>query len=423
MITSQSEMLEVVREAVSALLDRASRINEAQERRYWYPLSLATYGVEEIAEALDSMCAFRTSMWEKTSHFERSLAEFLGSGETVMVNSGSSADRLACLAIRGANAGPASDRNEVLVPVVTWPTHVWAPLMAGFTVKLVDVDPETLNMSMEDLREHITDRTCAIFPVHLMGNPCNMDELSSLCQQHDLLLLEDCCEALGSRWRGQNVGGFGAAGTFSFFFSHHITTMEGGAIWIRDQDLADDLRVLRAHGWLRNTAKKRRPVSDGLDRRYTFVNWGGNFRPTELQAGFGIRQLEKAPQFAERRATLAKRFFTYIASLEYFTTPKVHDAAEPSWFALPLMISENAPFTKGEITSFLEALGVENRPIVAGNLARQPVAELFPAVFDRTYFGADAVHKNGFYLGLNPFVTDEMMERLIQLIDRFVRER
>jgi CDP-6-deoxy-D-xylo-4-hexulose-3-dehydrase len=407
---------------IELLLESSSRINEAKPQRYWYPLAMATYGVEEIVEAVDSLCSFRTTMWEKTGEFEQQFSAYQGCEDAIMVNSGSSADLLlSFLLVNRAN--PLLERgDEILIPAVTWPTQIWSPLMAGLEVRLVDVDPETLNIDLDDLERKLTPKTRALFLVHLLGNPCIMDRVLDLAERHSLVVLEDCCEALGSAWDGTKVGNFGLGGAFSFFFSHHMVTMEGGMIACRDCDTADQLRILRAHGWLRNVDCQRFDLAGyDVDPRYAFVNWGFNVRPTELQAGFGLHQLQKLPVFNERREALASTFFRFVDETPFLSRPRVHPLARPCWFALPVMVDPGAPFERGEITQYLEEQGVETRPIVTGNIARHPVASLFEDALGGDYPGGDQVHKFGFYLGLSPIFSDDHMARLLECFDQFLR--
>jgi CDP-6-deoxy-D-xylo-4-hexulose-3-dehydrase len=408
-------------ESIERLIELSSRINEAKPRQYWYPLSMAAYGVEEIIEALDSMCRFRTTMWEKTLEFERRFSVYQGCSDSVMVNSGSSADLLLAFLLTDA-AWPALERgDEILVPVVTWPTQIWSAMMAGLNVRLVDVDPETLNLDLDDLERKITARSRAVFPVHLMGNPCDMDRVMALAKAHDLVVIEDCCEALGAEWDGRKVGNFGLGASYSFFFSHHMTTMEGGMIACQSGEIAERLRILRAHGWVRNVDASRHDLgSYDVDPCYAFVNWGFNVRPTDLQAGFGLQQLLKLPEFNRRRAGLAQRFFSFIDSKSHLERPRVLGKARPSWFALPLRVSDDAPFTRSELVNYLESQGVETRPIVAGNLARHPAARLFPAFGAGSFPGADNIHERGFYLGLSPLFTDSSLDRLTTCFESFL---
>lgn len=406
---------------IDLLLESSSRINEAKPRRYWYPLSMASYGIEEIMEALDSMCSFRTSMWEKTLQFERKFSAYQGCNDAVMVNSGSSADLLLCFMLTNPHRPLLKPGDEILVPVVTWPTQIWSAMMAGLKVRLVDVNPETLNICLDDLESRITPTTKAIFLVHLMGNPCDMERVQLLAEKHSLLVLEDCCESLGSEWNGRRVGNFGVGGTFSFFFSHHITTMEGGMITCQDGEAADLCRLLRSHGWVRNIDAAPYHLSNyDIDPRYAFVNWGFNLRPTEIQAGFGLQQLSKLPAFNQKRAELAKKFFSFIETTSFLSCPKVHASAQPAWFALPLMLKHDAPFSKNEIANYFESEGVETRPIVSGNLGKHPVASLFKEFTENTFPGADTIHQRGFYIGLSPFQTDDCMDRLFECFHRFL---
>jgi len=295
-------------------------------------------------------------------------------------------------------------------------------MMAGLKVRFVDVDPKTLNIDISDLEKKITPATKAIFLVHLMGNPCDMDRIQAIAKAHNLLIIEDCCEALGAEWDGVKVGNFGVAASYSFFFSHHMTTMEGGMIACSSPELAEQVKILRAHGWVRNVDPTLYELNDyDIDPRYAFVNWGFNVRPTDVQAGFGLHQLQKLPQFNQRRVELANRFFAFIDTQSLLYRPQAERKALPSWFALPIMVSLEAPFTRKEITNYLESQGVETRPIVAGNIAKHPVANIFPALLEDTYAGANIIHEQGFYLGLSPFHTEQDIDKLIECIDSFLK--
>lgn len=408
---------------IELLLDSSSRINEAKEKRYWYPLSMATYGVDEILEAVDSMCSFRTTMWEKTLQFERRFAAYQGCADAIMVNSGSSADLLMCFLLIDPHGQHLKKGDEILVPVVTWPTQLWSALMAGLKVRFVDIDPDTLNIDLDDLEAKITPASRAIFLVHLMGNPCQMDRILEISKKYNLLIIEDCCEALGAEWDGVKVGNFGMSASFSFFFSHHLTTMEGGMIVCRDVETADHFRILRAHGWLRNVDATSYDLAGyDLDPRYAFVNWGFNVRPTEIQSSFGLHQLQKLPGFNKRREELAAKFFAFVDQSQYLSRPRPNVAARPAWFALPILLKSDAPFSTEQLRAYLERKGVETRPIVTGNIAKQPAARLFEGLRDGSYPGADIVHSQGFYLGLSPVLDDLSMDRLLECLEGFLNE-
>jgi CDP-4-dehydro-6-deoxyglucose reductase, E1 len=309
-----AESIMEIRHTLDLLIAREAHSRSTEPERYWYPLSLPTYGTDEIIEAVDAMCSFKTSMAGRTPRFERRFATYQGCVDAVMVNSGSSADLLLGLLLTNPLFPLVDAGDEVIIPIVTWPTQIWSMMMAGLKVKLVDVDPDTLNIDLDDFEAAISDRTRAVFLVHLMGNPCHMDRIREITQKHDLYILEDCCEAMGARWDGRKVGNFGIGAAFSFFFSHHITTMEGGMVTTNNDTAAEQLRILRAHGWVRNVNPARYELQQypDIDERYAFVNWGLNVRPTELQAGFGLHQIELADTFAARREQLAARFMKFL---------------------------------------------------------------------------------------------------------------
>lgn len=399
---------------INKYLDTAKKINQLKGGKYWYPLNVATYGVEEILEALDSMCAFQTSMSEKTRNFESEFGEKFDS-HAIMVNSGSSADLLMTFALHKNSGGPLDSGDEILIPAVTWPTQLWSIIMARFNAKLVDVDPKTMNISIESLKMSVTGKTKALFITHLMGNVSNMDEISYFCQKNDLLLIEDSCESLGSKWNDRYVGTFGLASSFSFFFSHQITTMEGGMVITKDQDLANKFRSLRAHGWSREQTKSNFKLPTDIDARYAFVDWGFNVRPTELQAGFGSVQLKKLDDYNKFRKTNASLLIKKLARFsEFINVMEVSELVECTWFALPIIVKPNDLFKRDTLTNFLEESGIETRPIVAGNLMNQPaVKKLSDEITSVSSLdGAEYIHNFGFYIGIRPFESKDDIEKI-----------
>jgi len=410
-------ILKRIRPFLRAVLFRKSRINEEVADKYWYPLATATYGESEIMEALDSMASFKTSMHEKTKTFEKEFSSFQSCSESIMVNSGSSADLLLSFLLTNPIDPILKKGDEVLVASVTWPTHIWSIMMAGLSPKFVDIDPNTLNIDLDDLKEKISENTKAIFLVHLLGNPCNMDAIINLAKERDLIILEDCAEALGAEWDGKKVGNFGIGSTFSFFFSHHMTTMEGGMICVNSKKYADHIRVMRSHGWLRNIKSDLfiKDSEDISDDRYEFHNWGFNLRPTEIQAAFGIKQLEKLEDFNRKREELSSDIFSFLKSYSFLQPISVHAKAKPSWLGIPIILDEKAPFDMKELIGYLEDSGIETRPILTGNILRQPVSKkLFPGLNKEDFPGAEIIHKRGIYIGLSP-MTNELSHKKLKL--------
>src|SRR4051794_33190078 len=221
------------------------------------PLAVPLYGAEEVNAALDVLLSQRVTMGPKVREFEAAFAEFIGSKHAIMVNSGSSANLLA-ISILAAGAVPNGLRpgDEVIVPAVTWPTTITPIIQNGCVPVLVDVDEQTLNIDVAALADAISPKTRGVFLVHLLGNPVDIDGVNEVLHGRDIWLLEDACESLGSSIGGKQVGSFGLMGTFSFYFSHHITTIEGGMLVTDDDGIADLARSLRAHGWTRDLATK-----------------------------------------------------------------------------------------------------------------------------------------------------------------------
>jgi CDP-6-deoxy-D-xylo-4-hexulose-3-dehydrase len=365
-------------------------------RRYWYPLSVASYGPDEVLAVLDVLCEFRTTMGRETADFEYAFSEWVGSNHAVMVNSGSSADLLVAFA-EHETAG----RWTVGVPAVTWPTHIWSYLMAGSQVRLLDVDPATLNVAPDEV-DKVADEIDILSVVHLMGNPCDMKAIEPICRANDLILYEDCCEALGAE-----VGYHGTAATWSFFFSHQMTTLEGGMITTDDPQLAEQYRVLRDHGWTRNM--RRPPVlPKGLDPRYAFIDWGFNVRPTELAAAFGLVQLRRLEDMNRRRMRNYERFADQLHGVPGVRLPTVSGVASP--FAVPMMARK-----RDQICHHLETCGVETRRIVVGNIARHPAA-LRHQLTRGALPGADEVHDHGFVIGLHPLDEDGEIDKVAALV-------
>lgn len=369
---------------------------------YWYPLSIPTFTEEEIGAATRVLRSGWTTMGRETEVFEAEFASYVGVDQAVMVNSGSSADLLIAFALLGE--GLVQPGDEVLCPAVTWPTQLWAWRMAGLNVQLVDVNRFTLNAGPDAYSARLTAQTRVLSTVHLMGLPAQMDALTRLARLSGLLITEDCCEALGASYRGRSVGGYGAAAAWSFFFAHHMTTMEGGMVTTNDAAIADRLRSLRAHGWTRHL-----PPVVGQDPRYTFAEWGFNVRPTEVAAAIGRVQLARLPEMNRAREETQAKFAEFIQGSKA-SLPKVLPDAIPAWFGLPLIVHGD----RDRFRAHLETNGVETRPILGGNLARQPVAH-------RGYFGwgalpgADIIHDQGLYVGLHPD-PDADMGRLAEII-------
>ena len=381
------------------------------------PLNAPTFGTDEVMEAIECLLSQNVTMGDKVKAFEAQFAEYLGVRHAVMVNSGSSANLL----VLAAATNPAWSSplrlqagDEVLVPAVTWSTTLWPVINMGCVPVLVDADPKTLSMCPKAAARAITPRTRAIFLAHILGNACDMQAYKDLAANHNLLLLEDSCESLGTKFRGLPTGRFGLAATFSFFFSHHITTIEGGMITTDDDEFAELLRCLRAHGWTRHMSNRKEIEAryPHIDPRFLFINVGYNLRATEIQAAFGLHQLPKLADFNVRRRQIAHQLLERLQSVRELDFIAPTADTEHTWFGFPVLMKPEFADRHAGFVAHLEKNGIETRPIIAGNLAVQPALQLFPHRLGGPLPGADRIQKTGVYWGSHPMMTQKQIDHI-----------
>lgn len=389
------------------------------------PLSVPLYGAEEVSGALAAMLDRNVTMGAQVRAFEAEFAALVGAKHAVMVNSGSSANLLA-LAVLSNPSLPGALRpgDEVVVPAVTWATTISPILQHGCVPVLVDIDPTTLNLRPEDLANALSSRTRAVMPVHLLGNPVDMGPLLEFAAQHDLWVIEDTCESLGSSIGGQMVGSFGDCGTYSFYFSHHITTIEGGMLVTSDDRIADLARSMRAHGWTRDMTNRAEieAANPWIDPRFLFVNVGYNLRPTELQAAFGLVQLKRLDSFNVSRRANAEYLLDAMSDLSSsghleFVTEQ--HGARSTWFGFTVMAHSGE--ARRHLSRHLEARGIATRPIVAGNLAVQPAFRDNPHRTVGHLAGATQVGERGLFIGNHPNLSRPQLEHIVDAFKSFFK--
>jgi len=345
------------------------------------PLNVPSYGWEEACEAIESILTTWVTMGKKVKQFEDMYAQYVGVPYAVMVNSGSSANLLAMSILTNPTLkNRIEPGDEVITPAVTWVTTVYPIINVGAVPVLVDVDLETFNISPEEIEKAITSRTKAIMPVHLVGNPCDIKRVMEIAKRHNLFVIEDACEATGAEIDGQKVGSFGDLATFSFFFSHHITTIEGGMVMTRNEELAELARALRVFGWVRDLRDRDEIAAryQDIDPRFLFINTGYNLRPTEIQGAFGIHQIKKLDKFVEIRRENARYWTENLKQFsDYLLLPEERPGTKHVWFGYPITVKPDAPFTRKKLVDFLESKGLETRPVFTGNIGEQPAMQLF----------------------------------------------
>jgi len=390
------------------------------------PLQAPTYGWEEVCEALDSLFSTWVTMGKKVEEFEQLFAKHLNTKYALMVNSGSSANLIALSILANPTLkNRIRPGSEIITPATTWATTVYPISNINCIPVLVDVDPYTFNIEIEEIKKAITSKTKAIMPVHLLGNPCSIEEVMEIAEEHDLFVIEDACEAHGAEVNGKKVGTFGHLGTFSFFFSHHISTIEGGMVVTNSEDYDELARALRVFGWARNMKRFEDYVQKykDVDKRFLFVNVGFNFRPTEIQGAFGIHQIKKLDKFIEIRRKNAKywnkKFEEYS---DYIITQKERLGTRHVWFGYPITVKSQSSFTRDELVKYLEENGIETRPIQIPNIVRQPAINLIKHRCGDLR-NADCIMKNSFWIGDHQGIGEAEREYVANTIIDFIENR
>ncbi len=392
------------------------------------PLNKNTLGAAEIEAAKQALDSGFLTMGARCRDFEAAFAARLGVRHAVMVNSGSSANLLALFALADPLLREADGRRrlqpgaEVIVPALSWSTTVWPILQAGCVPVFVDCDPRTLQVQPETVEQAITPDTAAIVVVHVLGGAVDVARIAEIADRHGLWLFEDTCESLGVLLDGKPVGSFGDLGSFSFYFSHHITTVEGGMVVTGDDDLADLLRSLRAHGWVRDMARADDVAAEypDLDRRFLFVTAGFNVRPTEINAAIGLEQLKRLDGFNQTRRDVARRFDDGLAPLVedgHLSLIAFDQRVSPAPFGYTVLCA--SPEARGGLNAHLLDAGVETRPVICGNMTRQPVLAHYPHRVSGTLSGADRVMDCGLYWGTHPFMEADEIDYVVGSVKAF----
>ena len=381
-----------------------------------------TFGEEEITAAVDVLRSTLVTHGAKVKEFERLFA---AGAHGIAVNSGSSANLLLVSALTNpATAGRLLPGDEVIVPALSWSTTVWPLVQHGLIPVIVDVDPSTFNISPEQVERAICPRTRGLMPVHVYGNPCDMGNLIAVAEECGLELIEDCCEALGATYGGQPVGTFGRGGAFSFYYSHHMTTIEGGMVLTRSTRLAERMRILRAHGWTRDVEFHADYAHEGMDPRFTFVDVGYNLRMNEVQAAIGLVQLPKLPGFvAQRRDNAASWKRDLSQWRDYFSFQEETGGGRSSWFGFSVVLKPAARFSVAEIRDYLGRAGIETRPIICGNIARQPGMQLYPHRVVGDLRHANNIMDRAFSFGNHQAIGPAERDYVTGVIDDFMRAR
>jgi CDP-6-deoxy-D-xylo-4-hexulose-3-dehydrase len=380
----------------------------------FYPLATSSWDQDEIEAMQNVIKSGMFTMGRQVAEYEKKFAEYLNSKYAVMCSSGSTANLLmvASLFYRKDNALKAGD--EVIVPAVSWSTTYFPLHQYGLKLKFVDIDKNTLNYDLKALESAVTEKTKLIMVVNLLGNPNDFDLLKKIVRGRKIDLIEDNCESLGATYNGKQAGTFGIMGTYSSFFSHHISTMEGGIVTTEDEELYHILLCLRAHGWTRNLPQKNHVTGvksdNAFEESYKFVLPGYNVRPLELSGAIGIEQLKKLPNFIEVRRENAALFQDLFGNQKDFYIQE--EIGNSSWFGFSFVLKKESGFNRISVIDYLTKSGVECRPIVAGNFAKNPVMKWLDKEVHGELNNADYIDQQGFFIGNHQISMKDQLRKL-----------
>jgi CDP-4-dehydro-6-deoxyglucose reductase, E1 len=392
------------------------------------------FDAEELVSLVDAALDFWLTAGRYAHELERALARYMGVRHAILTNSGSSANLLALSALTSPKLGDRGLRpgDEVLTVASGFPTTVNPIIQNGLVPVFLDIDLGTGNVATDQLEAAVGDRTRAVIMAHTLGNPFDLDAVGELCRRHQLWLIEDNCDALGSTYRGQLTGTFGDLATLSMYPAHHITTGEGGCVFTkkgRIKVLVESFRDWGRDCWCepgeQNTCGKRfcwqlGDLPAGYDHKYTYSHIGYNLKMTDMQAAVGVAQFKKLPDFIRIRRENWSRLYEALVPYEHhLMLPEPTPNSEPSWFGFRLVVREGAQFSRGELIDYLEDHGVATRQIFAGNLLRQPAYSnvRHRVVGDLT--NTDIIMENAFWIGVYPGISAEMIDYMADVVRRF----
>lgn len=376
-----------------------------------YKLASTTWDTDELVVANKILASSNLTMGKNVKEFESKFASYIGTKYAVMFNSGSSANLAIVTALKYIKESKIQEGDNIIVPAVSWSTTYYPITQNGFILNFVDIDLDTLNIDVSKIENAINPKTKAIFAVNLLGNPANLIKLNELAEKYDLILLEDNCESLGASIESRMTGSIGFASSHSFFFSHHICTMEGGMVNTNSKELMETLISLRAHGWTRGLETNNSVFSSSgndWEDLYRFVLPGFNLRPTEISGAIGVKQLEKLPGFVKKRRKNADFFVNKFKDSQNY---KIQiEVGNSSWFGFSIILQNKLIGKRKEIIELLTTNGVETRPIVAGNFTVNPVMKFLKFLPIPPLPAADLIHNEGFFIGNHHFdVSNEIL--------------
>ena len=388
-----------------------------------YSLAHDTWDKREVNALQRVIDSGRYTMGPEVAKFEAEFAKYIGSRNAVMTNSGSSANLIALTSIVQSPDYDLNPGDEVIVPAVSWSTTFFPVNQNQLKLKFVDICKDSLNIDVDLVEQAITEKTKAVFAVNLLGNSCELIKLKNICNRNSIVLIEDNCESFGAMHNKKYCATWGDAGTFSFFFSHHLQTMEGGMIVTDNDDLADYMRSLRAHGWVRdigNDSALYTKSGDPFEDSFRFVLPGYCVRPLEMSGAVGQVQLEKADKMIFQRKQNSKVYHKLFDFVDYARTQVPTDNSVHSYFGFSFVLENSLRDRRKEVIELFKQNGIECRPIVAGNFMRNPVIERLDYTTFGDYNAANEIHDQGFFLGNDNRNLEQALYKVKELMETLV---
>lgn len=396
--------------------------------KYIYPLIENPFSDDDIIKGINVLKSKQLTLSKETKNFEKKFTSKLKSKYSLMVNSGSSANLLAlqCL-INPYRKNRLKKDDEIIIPTLCWSTSLWPIVQSNLKPVFVDINPKTLNIDEEKLETKITHKTKAILLVNVLGNSCDMNKIIKIKKKYNLILIEDNCESLGSKYKKKYLGTYGDFSSFSFYSSHQISSGEGGMICCKDKNDYNIIKSLRSHGWSRGTSFENEIYKKNkfLDKRFIFFNSGFNLRPTEVSAAIGHNQFKRMDKLMKIRNINRKKIINSLLNNSYLKN-KIdfyyeNKFVNPSWFGLSIKILIKN-FNKNKIIKKLENNGIETRPIISGNFADQPAAKLYGISLNQKFPNTDKVYNSSFFIGLpTKQINNKFLKKIVSAFEKSFR--
>jgi len=383
----------------------------------FWDLAADTWGQEERAAIERVMESGRYTIGPEVKAFEQAFADYHGVKYGIMVNSGSSANLISVASLFHVREAPLMPGDEVIVPAISWSTTYHPLQQYGLKLKFVDVELDTINIDISNLENALSSKTRAIFAVSILGNPAALDEVRSFANAHGLFMLEDNCESLDAELSGKKTGTFGDVSTFSFFFSHHISTGEGGMVLTDSREIDGLCRAIRAHGWVRDVPEEAGlfpPGEDTFVEAYRFVIPGYNVRPQEINAAVGLEQLKKLPAMTAMRRANLKLFQDAFADHKKFIIQR--ENGKSSSFCFPMIVRPGCGLERADIFSPLKNADIGFRMVTGGCFPRHSVIDYFDYEIVGNLANADTIHDQGFFVGNHPYDLGQQIKKLRDIL-------